>query len=98
MRTSLRPISAKASSQTNTPSSTRTGISATPQCRHSVSSQAIGSHDLQRREPFGLAVMAVAPAARGAYRQDHRQPQGDGEVEVELRPKVGIMMRRAVRL
>ena len=39
--------------------------------------------------------MAVAPAAGGADGEDHRQAQGNREVEVELRADVGIMVARA---
>src|SRR5438874_3912341 len=40
--------------------------------------------------------MAVAPAGRGADGEDHRQPQADGEIEIELRAEVGVMVAAAV--
>src|SRR5438309_4861074 len=61
-------------------------------------SAVIGSQDLQRSKPFGLAIMAVAPASRCPDREDHRQAQGDGEVEVELGADVGIMVPASLRL
>src|SRR4029453_14559614 len=95
-RISRKLISAKASSQTKIASSTKTGTSARPQCAASVSSQAIALHDLQRCKPFGLSIMAVVEAGGRSDREHHRQPQRNGEIQVELCADVRINVAASI--
>src|SRR5205085_12678995 len=41
--------------------------------------------------------MAVGPAGGGSHGEDHRQAQGDCEVEVELSAEIVIAMNREIR-
>src|SRR5437660_144596 len=97
VRTSLRFISANVSSHTNRVSIRMTGKSATAQCTAWRAASLIGSHDLQRGEPFGFPVVALAPSACRSDRKHHRQTKRDRKIEVELRAEIEIIVTRAVR-
>src|SRR5688500_10942601 len=87
-------ISLNTSSQMKPAVSTSTGSSATDQSIISAIPIASRLHDFQRSKQFGLAIVAVRPAAGRADRKHHRQAQRDGEVEVEL----GAQIDEAVRV
>src|SRR5512139_1502256 len=94
---SRRLISRKTSSHVKIASSSGAGASATAHLAIS-SPPMVRLENLQRCEPFGPSFAAAREPARGAYREGHRQPQRDGEVEVDLHAEGLVGLRSADRV